>query len=411
MKARDTRTAAAIALALAVAAPVWAAPGDVNRKLESVERALAEGRSHERALESKAASLERAIVALRAELVTTARAVQNHEERLTMLEGRLAELAQAEMAASAGLGRRRADLVATLGALERLGRRPPEALLATTATLTDTVRTSLLLSAAVPALDNDARSLRDELARLAGLRRDMAAEKGKIAAAAAELAASRRQVAALLERKSALQDATLNERRQAEKRVARLASEAKDLRGLLERIMTAPAPPDSKPETTQSATATDTAVAALPATGQGPAWATRSFSAARGTLPLPVRGRVSRLYGQETANGTRDKGLTIESRAGAQVVTPYDGRVVFAGPFRGYGQLLIIEYGEGYHMLLAGFSRIDSVLGQWLLAGEPVGVMGPGKENVPSLYVELRRNGESINPLPWLAASTRKVSG
>ncbi|MEE8533850.1 MAG: hypothetical protein V3S95_09950, partial [Alphaproteobacteria bacterium] len=303
MKARDTRTAAAIALALAVAAPVWAAPGDVNRKLESVERALAEGRSHERALESKAASLERAIVALRAELVTTARAVQNHEERLTMLEGRLAELAQAEMAASAGLGRRRADLVATLGALERLGRRPPEALLATTATLTDTVRTSLLLSAAVPALDNDARSLRDELARLAGLRRDMAAEKGKIAAAAAELAASRRQVAALLERKSALQDATLNERRQAEKRVARLASEAKDLRGLLERIMTAPAPPDSKPETTQSATATDTAVAALSATGQRPAWATRSFSAARGTLPLPVRGRVSRVYGQETANG------------------------------------------------------------------------------------------------------------
>ena len=107
----------------------------------------------------------------------------------------------------------------------------------------------------------------------------------------------------------------------------------------------------------------------------------------------------------------RSKGITIETRADAQVVTPYDGEVVFAGRFRGYGQLLIIQHGEGYHTLLAGFSRIDSVLGQWLLAGEPVGVMGRGSNGNPALYVELRRNGDAINPLPWLAASDRKVSG
>ncbi len=81
------------------------------------------------------------------------------------------------------------------------------------------------------------------------------------------------------------------------------------------------------------------------------------------------------------------------------------------GPFRGYGQLLIIEHGEGYHTLVAGLSRIDGEVGQWLLAGEPIGQMGDGEGGRPSLYVEFRRNGEPINPLPWLAASETEVSG
>ncbi len=93
------------------------------------------------------------------------------------------------------------------------------------------------------------------------------------------------------------------------------------------------------------------------------------------------------------------------------MVSPHEGRVVFAGPFRRYGQLLIIEHGEGYYSLLAGLARIDGVIGQWILGGEPVGIMGrPGNGN-PALYMELRRNGQPINPLPWLAARKGKVSG
>jgi septal ring factor EnvC (AmiA/AmiB activator) len=72
---------------------------------------------------------------------------------------------------------------------------------------------------------------------------------------------------------------------------------------------------------------------------------------------------------------------------------------------------LIIAHGEGYHILLAGISRIDSVVGQRVLAGEPVGVMRKLKDGNPSLYIELRRKGEPINPLPWMVASQKKVSG
>ena len=96
------------------------------------------------------------------------------------------------------------------------------------------------------------------------------------------------------------------------------------------------------------------------------------------------------------------KGLTIAARPGATVVSPFDGTVIaFAGPFRGYGELLIIEHTEGYHTLLAGLGRIDGTVGQRVLAGEPVGLMGD--EKAAALYVELRRDGQPINPLPWLA--------
>ncbi len=388
------RAAAAIIAALAAGAwaPVVGAE-PVDERLGSVERALERGLSRERALDSQAAALEHEIVGLRATLVTTARAVQDHEERLSALEARVADLSRTEAEKKAALQRRWASLTATLGALQRLGRQPPTAIIAAPATITDAIRTSLLLKAVVPALDGVARELRQQLDGLAALRRLISVERARIAAAGSELGAERRRVDSLLGRTSAMRKTTLRERQLAEQRVAQLAAEARTLRELMEKLAAVP-PPDEKPPE----------LSPLPAV--------RSFAAARGTLPLPVRGRLVEFFGQPKRAGVgRAAGIAIASRAGARVVTPYDGRVVFVGPFRGYGQLLIIEHGEGYHTVLAGVARIDSVLHQWLLAGEPVGVMGPGTHGNPILYVELRRNGAAINPLPWLAADGRKASG
>jgi septal ring factor EnvC (AmiA/AmiB activator) len=142
--------------------------------------------------------------------------------------------------------------------------------------------------------------------------------------------------------------------------------------------------------------------------------ANRPFSKAQGDMPFPARGRIVTRFGQNTDQSTLSKGVSIETRAGAQVVSPYDGQIVFAGPFRGYGLLLIIEHGEGYHTLLAGMERIDGAVGQHLARGEPVGVMAQNvasPEGKPLLYVEFRHNGQPINPLPWLTARKMKVSG
>ncbi|MGQ3029699.1 MAG: murein hydrolase activator EnvC family protein, partial [Ferrovibrionaceae bacterium] len=143
---------------------------------------------------------------------------------------------------------------------------------------------------------------------------------------------------------------------------------------------------------------------------------------------LPARGRIVGRYGETTESGAPRRGIVIATRAGAQVTAPAAGRVVFAGPFKGYGQLLIIAHSGGYHSLLSGFADIDASVGQRVVAGEPVGRMGSadrpgearpqdaragtaGEGGGPGLYVELRHKGEPVNPLPWLAQGDRKANG
>ena len=146
-----------------------------------------------------------------------------------------------------------------------------------------------------------------------------------------------------------------------------------------------------------------------------------SFVDARGLLPLPVNGKPVRSYGDKDALGAKTEGISIATRPGAQVSAPSDGWVVYAGPFRSYGQLLIINAGDGYHVLLAGMERIDVQLGQFVLAGEPVAMMALPKlasagavdivSTQPVLYIEFRKDGTSIDPAPWWASGDKKVGG
>ena len=126
-----------------------------------------------------------------------------------------------------------------------------------------------------------------------------------------------------------------------------------------------------------------------------------NFVKAKGKLSRPARGSIITAYGQETAKGVSSKGIIIKTRAQAQVIAPFDGSVLFAGPFRGYGNLIIIEHGKGYTSLLAGLDSIDCELGQLLLAGEPIGLMPDDGD--AKLYMELRKNNHPINPISWFA--------
>ena len=141
------------------------------------------------------------------------------------------------------------------------------------------------------------------------------------------------------------------------------------------------------------------------------------FHQAKGQLPMPAAGEIETQFGEPVEFGGRSKGLIVRTRHGAQITSPTDGWVVYAGKFRTYGQLLIIKAGEGYHVLLAGMSRIDVQSGQFILASEPVGTMksAPGRRadnDSPRLYVEFRKDGRPINPRPWWSASSKqKVQG
>jgi len=146
-----------------------------------------------------------------------------------------------------------------------------------------------------------------------------------------------------------------------------------------------------------------------------------SFASLRGQVPIPVNGIKLKDYGAPDGIGGVEKGISIATRAGAQVTAPADCWVVYAGPFRSYGQLLILNAGSGYHILLAGMERISVDLGQFVLTGEPVAVMGNASHiaaivatgsSQPVLYIEFRKDGTPVDPGPWWAAGEgEKVRG
>jgi septal ring factor EnvC (AmiA/AmiB activator) len=432
-------------LGLGLAAPLAAQQGGLEQdNLEKLERELAEDRVRAEQLKAAAAVLAAEVEELRGKSIATARRAQDLESEMTDAERTLQDLSAEEAAKTADLVRRREQLGRTLGALQRLALQPPEAALARSGQPIDSARAGLLMRVAIPALESRAASLRAELGDLAVLRTRIALERDDLAAAAAALSGERDRLTALVARKAELQASTETDRTAAEARITRLAGEARDLRELTERLEAerlaaeqraleaareeAAREAAARAEAVRQAAARQQAAreaetAAAPASREveqeaqqlarlTPPASLRPFPEAESSLTMPVRGRVVRLYGQESpAPGSTDKGISIQARADAQVVAPYDGKIVYAGPFRGYGLILIIDHGGRYHTILAGFDRIDAVVGQWVLAGEPVARMGETAGNNPELYFELRRTGQAINPLPWLATTDDKVRG
>ena len=138
-------------------------------------------------------------------------------------------------------------------------------------------------------------------------------------------------------------------------------------------------------------------------------------------LPLPVNGARIKEFGAADGLGGTEKGMSVAARPSSQITAPCDGWVVYAGPFRNYGQLLILNAGGGYHVLLAGMERISVDLGQFVVTGEPVAVMGDGAQSAvakaggvsqPVLYIEFRKDGVPVDPGPWWAVNEgQKVRG
>ena len=354
-------------------------PGPLQQ-LQELERALEQSRLRQQELARQAARLAQELGTLRAQLVAAAEAVQQQEARITLINARLDLLRAEEATRSEALMREHRDLAVVLASLARLSRQPPATMVAGPGAAIDLVRSSLLLAAVVPGLQERARDAVNELVSIRELRRAIAEEQAGLADAHRQLETERGRLAGLLEQKGAEQAQTQTAALAERQRVTRMAAEAQDLRDLLGRLD------------------------AEPGFDVGPPEGTRPFAEARGRLPLPARSKVIRSWGDVDPLGFPARGLTVEIVEGAQVVAPYDGRIVFADAFRSYGQLLIISHGGGYHTLIAGLYRIDGQVGQWLLAGEPVGQASHGENGKSTLYVELRRNGEPINPLPWLSA-------
>ena len=405
------------------------APAAEKQDLDKIEQQLQSDRERAAALAREQESKITELNGLRRQAIAAAKKAQRHEAELIELEAQLRELNDREHGLRTELSQRRFEMSGTLAALERLSRNPPQTLLAFPDAPTRMVRSAMLLRVALPRIRDDTERLAAMLDELGRIREETRLRLVSVEAETVELEAEQKRLSDILRRKSTLLRQTESERREVNHRVAELASKAKSIRELLAQIEAEREQREAAERKRREELAAQQA-AALRQRQQAPdadspdsptqlakPAGIRPFPAS-GPITDPTSAKVVRYYGQRNKLGQTERGITYATRPGAQIVAPHDGLVAFAGPFEGYGQILIIEHDGGYHTLLAGLERLDTSVGQWVLAGEPVGAMGEvsldGETSLDGagLYLELRRNGQPINPQRWIAnAKQNRTSG
>ena len=397
-----------------------ASPEAIKQREQELEAA----RAQQKAIADSQARLKAEIAAigqdrskLNRQLIDIAAQVRNVETSIADAEGRLRPLDAREQAIRASLDSRRSEIVEVLAALQRAGRRTPPALLVRPEDALRSLRTAMLLGSVVPELRTRATQLVGDLGELVALRKTISDERDRLAADRDKIRGDQARLAALVDERQR-QQAGIEKNMEAEStRAIALAKQVDSLQGLIAR-MEQDVKSAAKAAAAASQNGRSDPALFRNANRTSPAIA---FASAKGLFKLPVNGTKIRDFGGSDGAGGIEKGISLATRAGAQVTTPCDGWVVYAGPFRSYGQLLILNAGGGYHVLIAGMERISVNIGQFVLTGEPVATMGSTSQvasilatnaSQPVLYVEFRKDGTPIDPGPWWAASEgEKVRG
>ncbi len=389
-------------------------------------------------LAARQAALARESESLSAELAEVAKKTAYWEEELIQVEITLETLLEESELRREDLVMARQRLSVLTGALLRLSLLPPEILVTRAGALSETVRAGLVMRRLVPQLESQAAKLRHEVADLKSLEVQIEQENAEALQARRALQAEEERLALLLGRRRDLLKVTESERSEAESEAIALARSAKDLKSLIDSAArqvglgppkVPPAPPKdrrvaltadgridqallkeiiaSRPQETVVAVATiqegdtlrpDERQTAPPPPEPASLRDLPPLPEELGGMAWPIAGKVSKSFSE--GRGDR-QGVRLAGRRGSPVLAPFDGFVVYAGPFRSYGLVLILEHSGGYHSVLAELGLIDALLGQRVVTGEPIGTLSEGSGEISELYVELRRNGRPIDPEPW----------
>ena len=413
-------------------------------ELEQVSEQFEQVTARQQALREEIAALDKDIGAINRALLTSAKQGQDLETQISQAEANLAALVSTQKSLQNSLRGKRKLLSQVLGALQRMGRNPPPALLISPRDALSSVHSAILLGSVVPEIRGQTKTLLAQLQTLVTTTEKVRQGRSALADKLNALAEDEARLSLLIEEKNELtlrsREELEAERQKASKLAAR-ASSLKQLIGDLEgqiqsaaRAAQAARAADARRReeekqrlaAAQAALrsgkplADDQAAGASAVTGDRdptriePAIA---FGKAKGQLVWPASARMLYGYGETTSNphsraaDGRSRNLALATRTNARVLAPSDGWVVYAGPFRSYGQLLILNAGDGYHMIMAGLAQVNVETGRFVLAGEPVGRMGSGANGAevtavspsigPVLYIELRKNGIPLDPTPW----------
>jgi septal ring factor EnvC (AmiA/AmiB activator) len=430
----------------AVAQPTQITSQEAAQQLKAGRDKFDDTERRAQALRSDVAQINEERGKLTGQLQETARLIQKSEAQMSVIEGRRDDLEAQQKLLHGSLAQRHGSMAKLLLAMQSMGRNPPPAIITRREDALQMVRSALLLGRAFPELRAQADELTGRLGELMKVMSAIAVEREKLQSETLRLKEAQTRLASLMETKRhslGERQRELQEVRMEADEIAKKVSSLSDLISALDETVAKrtelgryeaemagetklppppgtsdPAPgPDAGSKGTQVAVALGPAVTPprmiemAPAGGPfagspGRMKPAVAFHVAKAQLPLPAHGRRVLSFGETTSNGRKSQGIVIETRHSAQVTSPCDGWVVYAGEFRSYGQLLIINAGGGYHVLLAGLSHIDAQLGQFVLAAEPIGTMsaapkGKAQDNAPVLYVEFRKEGRPLDPDPW----------
>ncbi len=368
--------------------PAWAeappVPQSKAKTVGSIEDQLEAGQAEQEKLEKEVKTIESELGKTRDRLVNVARSVQSNEKELQSLENTISALEEEQHAIQESLSHDRQKIAGLILALERIERVPPEALLARPEAPLKTAQSAMLMGDIIPLLHKHAEDLKTKLADMDRISARLEHDRKKALATADSLREEHTQLSGLVDRRQKLFAQTHEDYEQQAEEVQKISLQAKNLQDLVEKLETdRKKRQQKKKKDSGSKTAKQDAKTPIPKPGQP---------------QLPVSGTIRVSYDEPDAFGAPSKGLEIDGRGGAVVVAPMGGVVRFTGPFKRFGQLIIIEHTGGYHSLIAGLEKIDTVVGHNVSAGEPLGSLQNKSSGSPSLYYELRLDGKPIDP-------------
>ncbi|OLP42675.1 murein hydrolase activator EnvC family protein [Rhizobium oryziradicis] len=408
------------------AAALKAKRDEVTKELQDLSQSIKLSTDKAEQLRQSIDALDKSSASLRQALIDSAARRKDLEQKITDSERRLADFGVREDVIRKSFRARRGVLAEVLGALERMGRNPPPALLVKPEDALGAVRTAILLGAVVPGMRKETEKLANDLQELANLRKASQGEREQMMASLQSRQEEESRMALLLD-----ENAKLSERNSAQlqnelQRSQELAQKSASLQGFISSLenqvaSVRNATEQSKLEDQKRAQMTDAERAQAQNTPPdknriAPAFA---FDELKAKLELPAAGDVLRTFGDPDGTGHDAKGIVVATAPAAVVTAPADGTVVYAGQFRSYGKMVILNPGSGYHIVLSGMDAVNVHAGQFVLSGEPIGAMGDKRvasaaafsleTNRPTLYIEFRKDGNSVDSRPWWAKDAGKV--
>ncbi len=331
-------------------------------------------------LSKKVSNLEGSLKKTRKQLIKNSRDVQRNEVTLGDLEDRIAEIEERKVALTKKMDKDRAAIAQLILALQRIERVPPQALLARPGAPLETAQSAMVMQDIIPSLSARAEELRDNVKELEQITAELEVKKEKALIVSQKLKADSEKIESLIKQRERLYASSRKDLKAQESRVQQIALKAQNLQDLVTRIDNS-----NRKERASNLNRKSLRKIIKPPSS--------------GSAQLPVSGVIRVSYNETNALGSAHKGLDIEARGGSLVVAPMGGIVRFAGHFKNYGNLIIVEHQKGYHSLIAGLEKIDTLVGHSVAAGEPIGKLPYiGKRQKPTLYYELRHNGKAVNP-------------